>query len=53
MLFIIFRKCPHDLITVLTQKIINNLRVQWAVDRKLFGYRPEKEGLHFFLLKLI
>ncbi|XP_060863505.1 LOW QUALITY PROTEIN: uncharacterized protein LOC132940102 [Metopolophium dirhodum] len=37
------RKCPSDLIVFLTQKIINNLRVQWAAEPKLFGYRPEKE----------
>ncbi|XP_022178791.1 protein PFF0380w-like isoform X2 [Myzus persicae] len=37
------RKCPSDLLVFLTQKIINNLRVQWAAEPKLFGYRPEKE----------
>uniref|UniRef100_A0A2H8TSK1 Protein phosphatase 1E n=1 Tax=Melanaphis sacchari TaxID=742174 RepID=A0A2H8TSK1_9HEMI len=36
------RKCPSDLIVFLIQKIINNLRVQWAAEPKLFGYRPEK-----------
>lgn len=48
-----YRKCPSDLIVFLTQKIINNLRVQWAAEPKLFGYRPEKEGLYFFLNVLI
>lgn len=46
--FIFYRKCPSDLIVFLTQTIINNLRIQWAAEPKLFGYRPEKKGLYFF-----
>jgi len=48
-IYLFYRKCPSDLIVFLTQKIINNLRIQWAAEPKLFGYRPEKEGLYIFL----
>lgn len=30
----------------LTQKVINNLRVQWAAEPKLFGYRVDEEGIN-------
>lgn len=43
-----YRKCPSDLEVFLTQKIINNLRVKWAAEPLLFGFRPAKEGLCFF-----
>lgn len=43
--FFLYRKCPSDLIVFLTQTIINNLRVQWAAEPNLFGFRPIKEGL--------
>lgn len=44
-----YRKCPSDLMVYLTKKIINNLRVKWAAEPKLFGYRPEKKGLYIFI----
>lgn len=44
-----YRQCPSDLMVYLTKKIINNLRVKWVAEPKLFGYRPEKKGLCIFI----